>query len=232
MITDRRVISPSRFGYLGSSMPTDPSAGRQADVFVELLDHLGVDATSVIGISAGTSAAIQLALRHPEYVDHLIVSSGNWPGSPTSEAPPAWATTFYNDPMMWTMKTLAPPFVAQLMGVPDGFPRNEAEATEIGEMLSSIFPVGARSEGAIFDAFVSNPEINEYPLEELAVPTLIVHAVDDPLASHEAALRASERIPGARLVSLESGGHLGLGQSDRVRGEIDTFLSDEPSRMT
>ena len=231
VITDRRVISPSRFGYLGSSMPTDPSAGRQAAVFVELLDHLGVDATSVIGISAGTSAAIQLALRHPDRVDHLIISSGNWPGSPTSEAPPSWATAFYTDPMMWTMKTLAPPFVAQLMGVPDGFPHNEAEATEIGEMLDSIFPVGDRSEGAIFDAFVSNPEINDYPLEELAVPTLIVHAVDDPLASHEAALRASERIPGARLVSLESGGHLGLGQSDRVRGEIETFLAGRPPRM-
>ena len=84
-------------------------------------------------------------------------------------------------------------------------------------------PSRARA-GAVFDAFVSNPEVNAVPLESIAVPTLIVHAVDDPLASYDAAVRAAERIPGAVLVGLASGGHLALGQADRVRSEVAAFL--------
>jgi hypothetical protein len=40
-----------------------------------------------------------------------------------------------------------------------------------------------------------------------------------------AAQHAAERIPGSVLVSIESGGHLGLGQTDRVRAELEAFLA-------
>lgn len=222
---DRRVIVPSRFGYLGSSMPDGATAAAQADAFAALLDHLAVPTVDVIAISAGTSAAVQLALRHPTRVDHLVVSSGNFPGSTTAEAPPGWAKVFYSDPAMWLLKVAARPAFARLMGVPPGFPRNDHDRRVMDEMLESIFPVGPRAEGAVFDAFVSNPDIAKYPLENLAVPTLVVHAADDPLATYSAAVDATARIPDATLVSLRSGGHLQLGQTDRVRHAVEEFLS-------
>jgi pimeloyl-ACP methyl ester carboxylesterase len=205
-------------------MPGNPTGAAQADVFVDLLDHLGCESTDVMGISAGTGAAVQMALRHPTRVDHLIISSGNWPGSPTSETPPGWAKAFYNDPTMWMLRAVAPPMMKGLMGVPKGFPEDDEQTAYVEEMLDSIFPLKPRAEGAIFDAFSSNPEINDYPLEQLAVPTLILHSKDDPLASYDAAARAAGRIPGARLVGLDSGGHLGLGQTARVRDAIADFL--------
>jgi pimeloyl-ACP methyl ester carboxylesterase len=223
-IAGRRVVAPSRFGYLGSAMPPDASAAAQADAFVALLDHLGIERADVMGISAGTGAALQTALRHPDRVGHLVISSGNWPGSPTAEAPPDWAKAFYSDRAMWTMRTLVPPMMGRLMGVPKGFPRDEEDARRMEEMLDSIFPLEPRREGAIFDAFVSNPKVGTYPLEDLRVATLVLHAEDDPLASHQAAADAARRIPGATLVSLPSGGHLGLGQTERVRTEIAAFL--------
>lgn len=225
VVPGHRVISPSRFGYLRSGMPQQPSGAAQADAFVGLLDHLGVNTTAVMGISAGTGAAVQLALRHPERVSHLVISSGNWPGSPTSEPPPDWAKMFYNDAAMWLMRTVAPPMTAGLMGVPKGFPEDEEQAAYVEEMLDSIFPLEPRAEGAIFDAYSSNPEIDDCPLEQITVPTLIIHTRDDPLASYDAAQAAAERIPGATLVALESGGHLGLGQTEAVRGAIADFLS-------
>lgn len=228
VVSGGRVVSPSRFGYLGSTMPENPTGAAQADVFVELLDHLDVDSADVMGISAGTSAAVQLALRHPERVDHLIISSGNWPGSPTSEAPPDWAKLFYNDPAMWLLRAAAPPMMNGLMGIPKGFPEDAEQKAYVEEMLDSIFPLKTRAEGAIFDAFSSNPEINDYPLERVRVPTLILHSKDDPLASFEAAERAAYRIPKARLIGLDSGGHLGLGQTQRVRDAIRDFLRSEP----
>jgi pimeloyl-ACP methyl ester carboxylesterase len=224
-IAGRRVVAPSRFGYLGSAMPPEASAAAQADAFVALLDHLGIARADVMGISAGTGATLQTGLRHPDRVGHLLISSGNWPGSPTAEAPPGWAKAFYSDRAMWTMRALVPPMMGRLMGVPRGFPKNDDDARRMEEMLDSIFPLEPRREGAVFDAFVSNPEVGTYPLEDLAVPTLILHAEDDPLASHEAAANAAGRIPGATLVSLPSGGHLGLGQTERVRNEITAFLA-------
>ncbi len=231
-VMGRRIIAPSRFGYLGSDMPDDPAVAGQADAFAELLDTLGLTAVDVIGISAGTSAAVQFALRHPDRVRHLIISSGNFPGSGTAQAPPAWAKALYSDPPLWALKTFARPAFARMMGVPEGFPRGDEDGRVLAQLLDTIFPVRPRVAGAVFDAFVANPEINTYPLEELRVPTLIVHATDDPLASYDAAARAADRIPGARLVSLESGGHLQLGQTERVRTEIADFLSNDQASST
>ena len=189
------------------------------------LDHLGVESADVMGISAGTGAAVQLALRHPSRVDHLIISSGNWPGSPTSEAPLGWAKMFYNDPAMWLLRAAAAPMMNGLMGVPEGFPEDAEQRDYVKEMLDSIFPLKPSSEGAIFDALSSNPEINDHTLEQITVPTLVLHSRDDPLASFDAAERAADRIPSARLVALKSGGHLGLGQTQRVRQVVADFLA-------
>lgn len=90
-----------------------------------------------------------------------------------------------------------------------------------------------RAEGLVFDLFVSNTHSSnhseEYPLEQLAVSTLVVNARDDPAANYDDARAMSERIPGARLLTIERGGHLMLGSGDLVRAEIDRFLRQHAS---
>jgi pimeloyl-ACP methyl ester carboxylesterase len=88
-IPNRRFIAPSRFGYLGSSIPPNATVAAQADAFVALLDALDIRQIDVIGESAGATSALQLALRHPERVKHLAVLVGNFPGSPTAVVPTA-----------------------------------------------------------------------------------------------------------------------------------------------
>jgi pimeloyl-ACP methyl ester carboxylesterase len=117
--------------------------------------------------------------------------------------------------------------LAGLAGVPKGLALTASDARFVNEFLDSLFPV--TPEGADFDAFVSNADVNRYNLEDIRVPTLIVHTKDDPLASHEASQRAAERIPGARFVSLESGGHLMLGQAKVIRDELDRFFAAKPN---
>ena len=221
--SDRRVISPSRFGYLGSSIPPNATPAAQADALAALLDALDISRIDVIGISAGATSALQLALRHPEKLKHLVVLVGNLPGSPTAVVQPSWAKPFNRQLPMWALRTFAPATLAGLAGVPKGLPLTAADTQSITEFLDSLFPVSP--EGVDFDAFVSNADVNRYNLEDIRVPTLIVHTKDDPLASHEASERAAERIPGARFVSLESGGHLMLGQAKIIRNELaDLFV--------
>ena len=225
LFPDRRIVAPSRFGYSGSDMPPRATPADQADVFAALLDALGIAQIDVVGISAGTTSVLQLALRHPERVKHLVVLSGNLPGGRTAAVPPSWARMANRQVPMWLLKTFFPSTMAFLAGVPRRFPMTSDYAQFVTEFIGSLFPVTPRVQGIDFDAFVSNADVNNYELEAIKVPTLIVHTKDDPLASYEAAERAAGRVPGARLVSLETGGHLLLGQTDAIRQELARFLA-------
>jgi pimeloyl-ACP methyl ester carboxylesterase len=230
LFLDRRVISPSRFGYLGSSMP-QPNAtpATQADVFATLLDALDIGQVDVIGLSAGATSALQLALRHPQKVKHLALLVGNLPGSPTAVVQPSWTKRVNRQPIMWALRTFAPSTMARLVAaVPKGFAMTSEDAQFVNEFIESLFPV--RPEGLDFDLYISNADVNDYNLEALSVPTLIVHTKDDQLASHEASRRAAERIPDARFVSLESGGHLMLGQTEIIRNELTDFFAERRER--
>ena len=225
----RRLIAPSRFGYLGSNLPLDATPAQQADAFVALLDALGIDRIDVIGVSAGATSALQLALRHPERVKHLAVLVGNLPGSPTAVVQPSAAKLFNRQLPLWVLRTFAPSMMVGLVaGLPKGFAMSREDARFVTEFIDSLFPVSP--EGVDFDAFVSNAAVNDYNLEGISVPTLIVHTKDDQVASHDASQRAAARIPGARFVSLESGGHLMIGQTQIVRDELARFFAETPNR--
>lgn len=73
---------------------------------------------------------------------------------------------------------------------------------------------------------MESTEEDDYPLEAITVPTLLVHAQDDPLTSFDAAKRAASRIPGARLLAVPSGGHLMIGQDDFVLAATSAFLAE------
>jgi pimeloyl-ACP methyl ester carboxylesterase len=222
-LSDRRFIAPSRFGYLGSSMPLDATPAHQADALAALLDALGIDQIDVIGESAGATSALQLALRHPERLKHLAVLVGNLPGSPTAVVQPSWTKRVNRQFLMWALRALAPSTMARLVAaVPKGFAMSSDDVRYVNEFIDSLFPLSP--EGYNFDLFVSNADVTNYNLEAITVPTLIVHTKDDQLASHEASRRAAERIPGARFVSLQSGGHLMLGQTKIIRDELADFL--------
>lgn len=225
----RRFIAPSRFGYLGSSMPIDATPEFQADAFAALLDALEIDRIDVIGESAGATSALQLALRHPGRVKHLAVLVGNLPGSPTAVVQPSAAKLFNRQLPLWMLRTVAPSTMVRLVaGLPKGAGMSPEDARFVAEFIDSLFPVSP--EGVDFDAFVSNAAVNDCNLEGISIPTLIVHTKDDQIASHDASQRAAQRIPGARFVSLESGGHLMIGQTKAVGDELARFFAENPNR--
>jgi tRNA(Arg) A34 adenosine deaminase TadA/pimeloyl-ACP methyl ester carboxylesterase len=221
--TGRRFIAPSRFGYLGSSMPPRATPEDQADALAALLDALAIDRVDVIGESAGATSALQLALRHPERVKHLALLVGNLPGSPTAVVQPSWAKLLNRQFPLWLLWTFAPSVLVHLVtGLPKGFAMSREDSRFVAEFIDSLFPVSPK--GVDFDAFVGNAAVNDYKLEAIEVRTLIVHTKDDHIASHEASKHAAERISGARFVSLESGGHLMLGQTKIVGDELARFF--------
>src|ERR671912_945162 len=78
-----RRIAISRFGYLRTPMPPDPSSAAQADALAAVLDTLEVPRAAVIGVSAGAHPTAQFALCYPEKVEALVLAV------PALYAPPA-----------------------------------------------------------------------------------------------------------------------------------------------
>jgi pimeloyl-ACP methyl ester carboxylesterase len=137
---------------------------------------------------------------------------------------------FGSDFAFWLLTTHLRSLMASMMGVPRDYHLTRQDEQIVAEHMRAVLPVKPRRESVVFDMFVSNPDItnnrDDYPLEEITAPTLVINAVDDPLASHKDGQAMSERIPYARFVSVPHGGHLLLGADDLLRLEITSFLQD------
>jgi pimeloyl-ACP methyl ester carboxylesterase len=217
------VVAPSRFGCLGSSLPPTATVSDQADAYAVLLDTLGIEQAAVVGFSAGTVSAIQFGLRHPDRITALVLMSGHYPQK-HHKLPELPLRLLYTDRVFWALKTFKPELFGRICGIPKGFRASPAEQQALDWVMEGLFPIAPRARGAIFDTLVSEPEVDSFPLERLGVPTLMVHAADDPLARYATAPPAAARIPGARLVTIERGGHLYLGAEAPVRREVAAFI--------
>lgn len=225
-----RSIAPSRFGYLATPLPDEASPAKQADAFVCLLDALGIEQAAIIGTSAGGTSAIQFALRHPDRCSTLVLFSSNAPGETgaTLLPEPVANMLFKSDFLFWLVTTYFSSSMRSTMGVPEGFELTPDHEVDVAEVMKTILPVNPRSDGALFDMFISNPDVNTgYPLEEITMPVLIINAVDDPLTLYKNAQAAAERIPSAKLITIESGGHMMLGHEERIKSEIAAFLTEK-----
>lgn len=219
-----RCLYVSRFGYLGSAMPSAPSVKLQAEAFKDLLGFLGIERAFILGNSAGGTSAIQFALDYPDKCRGLILISSNVPGNKTGSAPKA---VFRSDFLYWGAIRLAGrammamfvprPIIKKLSG--------QEKRKLIDDMYVSAMPISRRTKGILFDIEVSNPSIDgNIPFENVISPTLVVHAVDDPAPPIAGARLIAGRIPNAELAAYETGGHLILGHEDEIKARIKAFI--------
>ncbi|MGC2087035.1 MAG: alpha/beta hydrolase [Bradyrhizobium sp.] len=83
-----RTVVFDRPGFGHSSRPRDvlwtPAA--QADLFKKALERLGVERAIVLGHSWGAAVAVELAARHPSFVEALVLASGYYYPSARTDA--------------------------------------------------------------------------------------------------------------------------------------------------
>jgi pimeloyl-ACP methyl ester carboxylesterase len=116
-------------------------------------------------------------------------------------------------------------------GKPADYEPSEEDTRTLETIFDSFFPMRPRSAGCVFDGYVGNAEIGACDFEQIRVPTLGVHAADDPLASYDDAHAMVARIPRSRWVRVERGGHIFIHKDKHARGEIAAFLAaNAPSR--
>ena len=235
MTDSYRIVAPSRFGYLGTPMPSDGDASpaAAADAHAALLDALGIhDKVVVIGASAGALSSMQFAIKYPDRVSALVLEvPDSWkpPITDGSETEQLMANDFVmntvlkSDFIMWTFTKVAKDQMVSFLGATPELQKTMTpdEQKQVDELMTMIFPVSERQAGIVNEG-INHQKLERYPLENIRAPTLIIDAQD--VSTFPGSKYTAENIPNAKLVAFETGGHMLIGHGGDTRAAIKEFL--------
>ena len=230
-----RIIAPSRFGYLRSPMPDDPSPEHQADAFADLLDALGIESVAIAGGSAGALSALAFAIRHPKRCAALvpIVPAAYAPGRPPARP---WGpvetmiaqSVLRSDFLFWSAISAFPDQITETLLATDAALVHAAspdERARVRAILRSILPVSARAKGLLNDARLAG-DPPRMALEKISALTLAISLEDDRYLTADAARHIAREVNNAGLIVYPSGGHVWIGRNKELFGAIDDFLTE------
>lgn len=220
------VLRPDNRGTGDSDVPEGPYTIPQmaADAQAVLDDH-GVGRVHVCGASMGGMIAQEFALVD-DRVASLTLLCTSPGGDAAAETPPdvrehIFAAPEDMDPRERIRYLMRP-------AVSDGFYEREPELVDrIVEwrLAGDATPAGREAQAAAVAAFDATDRLNE-----LSVPTLVLHGTDDRVLPVENAALLGEHLPHATVERFEGGPHLFfIEERDAVDARVRTFL-DEVAR--
>lgn len=178
-------------------------------------DHAGLGRFALMGMAQGGPPAIAYAARHPERVTRLLFYgsyAGAVSGSPESEEEldafaamikVGWGRPQHTFRRVFTSMMIPGASEEQMLWL-DELQRVCASATTASQALR------ARSRADCVPL-----------LPGLEVPTLVLHSLRDQMNDFEGGRLLATRIPGARLVPLDSDNHILLGDEPAWRVFVD-----------
>jgi pimeloyl-ACP methyl ester carboxylesterase len=220
----RRTLIYDHRGVGASEDPGGPfTTGDLADDAAGLLDALGVERADVLGAFMGGMVAQELALRHPERVDRLVLV-GTWarPDAKRRLLLQHWGDLARADaPLLVTIRerllwVLSDETLEQqdlIDGMVDFFTRDGAP------LASDLF---ARQCDACRDHDTRDR------LARIRSRTLVVCGGQDQLTPPKLSRELASAIPGAHLVTVPSAGHVVMVEAaERFNRMVVQFLEDE-----
>ena len=176
-----------------------------ADDTFGLMDHLGIDAAHVVGVSMGGMIGQTMAIRRPERVRSLVSimsTTGNRRiGSPTLKA---WGVLLGRYPQYARgIRRTGRAQTLKVMGSPD-YPMDEEHRWSWRGRCTTA---ATTPPGSSARSTRSAPPATARRRCAARVPTTVLHGSRDPLARPPPAAPPPEAIPGARLRLFEGMGH-------------------------
>jgi pimeloyl-ACP methyl ester carboxylesterase len=213
MVHGFTIIAPSRPGHLRTPLSTGRSPAEQAGAYAALLDVLEVDRVAVVAGSGGGPSALEFVLRYPDrcWALGLVSALCLRPPPHTQRQYRFWAAIAPFDFLVWALDEIMVESLLLGNGTAPEVRRrleNEPETMEILNYVLKIYPTHSRAAGLRNDLAHANVALPILDLERITLPSLIIHGTADTVVLYENAVHAAAHIPGARLVSIEGGGHL------------------------
>ena len=224
-------VTPSRFGYLGSEMPEGATWDEQAHAYAHLLDHLGLERVAVLALSQGGASAFLFAVLYPQRVSSLsclscgVAHSAEELQTEADQKGRMLAAIFNYDFPYWAVSKAFRRQFLSLMGADKDVVAGltPAQLEIVTQVIDFMNPVAPRAVGATFD---NQARLPGGRVAAITAPVLIIHARDDTLQLYHNAKFAAANIPGAELLSFETGGHLLLAiEQDPIRHAVQSFIS-------
>jgi pimeloyl-ACP methyl ester carboxylesterase len=209
-----KVIAPSRPGYLRTPLSAGRTSAEQADAYAALLDELGIERVMVWAVSGGGPSALHFAARYPQrtmglvLVVPLLQSTSNERASLKAADKPV---LLMQDFGFWLTMTLMGKRIASAT-MPKMMPGFDADdplqMTLMREVGRGFIPSSLRADGRQNDIVqYRDLGIDALPLEQLTVPTLILHGTADENTPYTGSVAVARRMPRAELVTFEGGNH-------------------------
>lgn len=185
-----------------------------ADLAAGVLDSLGVERAHVLGYSFGGAVAQELAHRHPERVERLVLVATTYGVGAKLGSPLAMAS------LMTPLRYYVPSVFRMVAPFTFGGASSPSDQELLDRRQRPPNVLGYVQQLGAIATWSSGPW-----LASLGQPTLIVMGGDDPLAPVVNGRTMAARIPGARLVVVPGAGHLLLLEgSERAYEAIEQFL--------
>jgi 2-hydroxy-6-oxonona-2,4-dienedioate hydrolase len=233
-----RLIAPSRFGYLRTPASEGMTVERQADAHAALMARLGIENAVIIGGSAGALSAIQLAIRHPQTCEALVLlvpaayapdRRPNESGAESALAERFMMMMLRADFLFWAASKVLPDTMTRLILATDpevvrgATPEEGARARRI---LHEVLPVSRRARGLLFDSRTAgNPRPMDLGKIECSV---IAFSTEDDLYGTAASARyVAANVRHGEAVIYPTGGHLLIGRSREMWGKVVDFVNAE-----
>jgi pimeloyl-ACP methyl ester carboxylesterase/DNA-binding CsgD family transcriptional regulator len=193
-----------------------------------VLDAAGLDRFAMLGMSGGSAVAMAYAVAHPERISRLILY-GTVCGEPVTLSPDARAEEETYRSMIrvgWAKEDADFRRVFTKRFIPDATEEQMRWFDDLQRMSTS--PANAVA------SRIARQQVDIHnDLSRITAPTIVLQAIGDRSTTFDNAVTVSSRIPGARLVSLDSRNHILLADEPAWSvfiNEVSAFL--EPERRT
>ena len=216
-----RVIIYDRRGTgMSDQLPDDFTLEEDAGDILTVLDAAGSERAAVLGYTGGGSLAVQFAAMYPERCHALllyapVIRTMAAPGYEWASQPGERADRFAAQSDAWGSGSILPMVAPSRAG-------DERLRTWLGRMERGSLSPGTLRKMIDYQEGVDTRDL----LEDISVPTVVVHRIDDALIDVRHSRYAAEHIPGARLIELPGSDNLpSAGDAEALLGELEEFLT-------
>jgi aminoacrylate hydrolase len=200
------------------------SVEQMADDVLRLMDALGIEAAHLVGHSTGGAIGQVIALEHPHRLRSLVLSA-TWAG------PDPYFQRLFESRKGVLLGQGVEAYIrasALFMAPPAWISANDALLSEQHQAaLAEAAPIEVTA--SRIDAILRHDR--RARLGEIRAPTLVIVAQDDIITPRFYSDELASRVPGAKLIVLDGGGHGTPGISPAAyNAAVGAFLRDQLRR--
>jgi len=232
-LAEKRILTPSRPGYLQTNLAVGETPEQQAQAFSALLESLDIQSVVVLGMSGGGPAALSFASLFPEKTAALIMLEAVSQSAPTHQG--KVLAYLKSDLAAWFFISLLenvfdPESVLKPI-MPNEKNRqlilsDPKKINLVNQAMWSFWPVSQRRLGQKNDWLqFQNFRLNS---ENIIAPTLIIHGNQDGNVSIEQSRMLAQQIKNSRFEIIEGADHfMVISHREQLNEMINIFLDEQ-----